>query len=144
MSGSEKRALVAQLSSFESFATCPRGDVEALVEAGRTVALPASWAFVREGTPADACYVLLVGTARVFHDQTVIAELGPGDVIGEMALLSGGQRNATVSSTSAVRALRIENDALAGMLVRRPALREALVAVRRRHTVADQPTTAPS
>jgi CRP-like cAMP-binding protein len=122
------------LAQSVAFAGADRHDVEALVDAGKEVTFPDRWPFVQEGTPADACYVLLSGTARVFHGRQEIAVLGIGDIIGEMALVEGGQRTATVSSSSPIRALRIEYDNLRALLAERPALREKMIAVyRSRH-----------
>jgi CRP-like cAMP-binding protein len=125
----EKRELTGKLRGYDTFAQCGKDDVEALVEAGAPFALPAGWPLVQEGIPADACYVLTEGTARVFHHRDQIAELAAGDLVGEMALLGGGQRRATVTSSSPVRGLRIDNSALEPLLARRPALAEAFRAV---------------
>jgi len=133
MHNSEKRELTTQLATFPFLAGCSREDVTALAISGNAVSLPDDWAFVQEGTPADACYVLLSGTARVFHGREVIASLSAGDVIGEMAYLAGGQRNATVSAQERVRALRIEYETLTKLLSRRPALNAALRAAYARH-----------
>jgi len=127
--GSERRELVEALSRYATFAECEREDVEALVEAGGPFALPAGWPLVQEGIPADACYVLTSGSARVFHQREQIAEIGEGDLIGEMAFFEGGQRQATVTSSSRVTGLRIENDALRPVLGKRPKLAEAFRAV---------------
>jgi CRP-like cAMP-binding protein len=66
----------------------------------------------------------------------VIASLSAGDVIGEMAYLAGGQRNATVSAQSQVRALRVEYETLTALLSRRPALDTALRAAYDAHRAA--------
>jgi CRP-like cAMP-binding protein len=89
---------------------------------------------VQEGIPADACYVLTGGSALVFHQREQIAELGEGDVVGEMALLGGGQRRATVTSSSRVTGLRIENDALRPVLAKHPKVAEAFRAVYDAHS----------
>jgi CRP/FNR family cyclic AMP-dependent transcriptional regulator len=130
---SEKRELVAQLSGYPTFANCSRDDVEALVDAGSHFSLPAGWPLVQEGIPADACYVLTSGTARVFHRREQVAEIGAGDLVGEMALLGGGQRNATVTSASKVTGLRIENDKLRPLLAKRADLAETFRAVYAAH-----------
>lgn len=143
MHNSEKRELSKQLASFAFLTDCDRDDVDALAGSGSTVTLPDSWAFVQEGTPADACYVLLEGSARVFHGRDVIATLQPGAVIGEMAYLAGGQRNATVSTQGRVKALRIEYQTLTTLLARRPALNTALRAAYQAHRTAssvDEPS----
>jgi CRP-like cAMP-binding protein len=131
--GGERRALIEALREYPTFADCDRDDVEALVDAGRPFALPSGWPLVQEGIPADACYVLTAGTARVFHRREQIAEIGAGDLVGEMALLGGGQRQATVTSSSRVSGLRIDNDALRPLLEARPALAEAFRAVYAAH-----------
>jgi CRP-like cAMP-binding protein len=130
----EKRELVEKLSGYPTFAKCDRDDLGALVDAGGPFALPAGWPLVQEGIPADACYVLMSGSALVFHQREQIAELGPGDVVGEMALLGGGQRRATVTSSSRVTGLRIENEALRPVLAKRPKLAEAFRAVYDAHS----------
>ena len=64
------------------------------------VSVPAGKELVREG---DYSYDLLAieeGTAKVERGGTAIAELGAGDVIGEMGVLERSQRNATVTATS--------------------------------------------
>lgn len=131
MARTEKDEIVAALAQSVAFARCDRADLEALIAAGKVTSLPEGWPFVREGTPADACYVLLSGTARVFAGRQEIAVLGIGDIVGEMALVEGGQRTATVSASSAVRALRVDYDVLRELLAARPQLRETMIAVYR-------------
>jgi CRP-like cAMP-binding protein len=134
MAGGEKREMIARLSGYATFAQCGRDDIAALVDAGGPFTLPAGWPLVQEGIPADACYVLTSGTALVFHQREQIAELGEGDLVGEMALLGGGQRRATVTSSSRVAGLRIENDALRPVLQRHPKLADAFRAVYDAHS----------
>ena len=134
--GGERRELVEALSKYATFADCERGDVEALVDAGGPFALPAGWPLVQEGIPADACYVLTSGSARVFHQREQVAEIGEGDLVGEMAFFDGGQRQATVTSSSRVTGLRVENDALRPLLQQRPKLADAFRAVYTAHHAA--------
>lgn len=125
----EKSKLVSELAEYATFAECSKGDLSALVEAGGRFTLPAGWPLVQEGIPADACYVLTEGTARVFSRREQIAEIGAGDLVGETTLLGGGQRTATVTSSSRVAGLRVENDALKPVLDQHPKLAEAFRAV---------------
>lgn len=121
----EKSKLVAQLAGYSTFADCSKGDITALVEAGGRFTLPAGWPLVQEGIPADACYVLTEGSALVFSQREQIAEIGAGDLIGETTLLGGGQRTATVTSSTRVAGLRVENAALKPVLDKHPKLAEA-------------------
>ncbi len=134
--GGEKRELIETLSGYATFSQCGRDDVAALVDAGGPFALPSGWPLVQEGIPADACYVLTGGTARVFHQREQIAEIGAGDLVGEMAFFEGGQRQATVTSASRVTGLRIENDALRPVLAQHPKLADAFKAVYDAHSAA--------
>jgi CRP/FNR family cyclic AMP-dependent transcriptional regulator len=120
-----KRELVSTLAGYEVFADCSRDDVKALVDAGGEFSLPAGWPLVQEGIPSDACYVLTEGTALVFHQREQIASIGAGDLVGEMTLLRGGQRRATVTSSARVAGLRVENDALRDVLAAHPRIAAA-------------------
>lgn len=139
MHHNEKRELVARLATFPFLAGCSKDDIEALVESGTARTLPDGWAFVQEGTPADACYVLLSGTVRVYYGREVVANMTEGDVIGEMAYLGGGQRNATASTLGKVTVLRIEYTDLTKVLAKRPALDAGLRRAYAAHQ--GQPTT---
>lgn len=57
----------------------------------------------RQGDPGDELFFVLDGTVGVDVDGRAVAELGPGAVIGERALLDGAPRAATVTARSAVR-----------------------------------------
>jgi CRP-like cAMP-binding protein len=129
MHHSQKQIIVDELSNHETFAECTRDDIEALVEAGGHFALPPKWSLVQEGVPADAAYVILEGTARVYRERNIVAMLGPGDLVGEMALLADGQRSATVSTVTRMSGLRIEYEALIRLLHRRPRLTDAITSV---------------
>ncbi|WP_375497804.1 cyclic nucleotide-binding domain-containing protein [uncultured Jatrophihabitans sp.] len=130
----DKRELISTLRGYATFADCDKADIEALVEAGGAFSLPAGWPLVQEGIPADAVYVLTEGEARVFHQREEIATIGVGDLVGEMALLKGGQRKATVTSASRVAGLRVEYDKLKPVLAKRPKLAAAFDAVYAAHS----------
>jgi CRP-like cAMP-binding protein len=53
---------------------------------------------VAEGEPGDDFYVIVAGRATVSVEGEPVAELGPGSFFGEMALLDGGERVATVTA----------------------------------------------
>lgn len=129
----EERALADELAELPSLRNCGKDDISALAETGSVVTLPDGWAFVQEGTPADAAYVLLSGEANVLMGRTIIASLSAGAIIGEMAYLDGGQRHATVATHGRVRAMRLDYDKLNQLLSKRPALKDVLRAVDREH-----------
>ncbi len=63
---------------------------------------------VAEGAPGDAFYLVVRGTATVRRNRRKAAVLGPGDYFGELALLDGGPRTATVVADEPVELLAIE------------------------------------
>lgn len=54
----------------------------------------------RQGEPGREFLIILEGTAVVRRDGRKVADLGPGDFLGELAVLSGAPRTATVVATS--------------------------------------------
>jgi CRP/FNR family transcriptional regulator, cyclic AMP receptor protein len=70
---------------------------------------------VRRDDPARALYIIVDGMAKVVKGRIVTAraeaQLGPGDFFGELAILDGGRRTATVVATTPLRAIRIERAA---------------------------------
>src|SRR6476620_7337713 len=51
---------------------------------------------MREGDAGDAMFVVVSGRLSVVVDENSIAEIGRGETVGEMALLTGAPRSATV------------------------------------------------
>ena len=127
----DARELVAELPAL---AILP-DEVRTLVaESFEQVAFPFGAAIVREGEEADAFYVLASGSARVVkegdHGEEVpLNVLRRGDSFGEMALLEGSARLATVRASSAVQALRLGKSVFAALTRSHPQVREAFQAI---------------
>jgi hypothetical protein len=73
---------------------------------------------VAQGDPGHELYLLFDGLLAVEIDGVTVAELGPGAVVGEVALLDGGRRTATLRAVTSCRVAavpghRIDRDALA-------------------------------
>jgi CRP/FNR family transcriptional regulator, cyclic AMP receptor protein len=58
-----------------------------------------------EGASGYSFFVIVDGNAVVTSDGTELATLGPGDYFGEVAILDGGRRTATVTTTTPARLL---------------------------------------
>jgi EmrB/QacA subfamily drug resistance transporter len=68
----------------------------ALEGSARQVSLPAGAWLMRAGDAADSLYLVRSGRLEVVVDDQVVRELGPGSAIGELALLTGGTRSASI------------------------------------------------
>lgn len=65
-------------------------------------------AIVREGEPGETFIVLTGGSAQVERHGQAIATLGRGDFLGEISLIDGGERTATVTACGPVTALVVQ------------------------------------
>jgi hypothetical protein len=74
--------------------------------------LDAGGALMKQGEEGRELFLLLDGVVDVEVDGDVVAEIGPGALLGERALLEGGTRTATVWATTPVRAVVIPPDAV--------------------------------
>lgn len=101
-------------------------DHAALADRARRVDLHAPECLVRQGDGGRSMFVIARGRAEVTIRQPDgvelrVAELGAGEVVGHMALLTGQPRTATVRALSALVAYELDADALAAVFERRPA-----------------------
>lgn len=67
--------------------------------------IPAGTALATEGQVGREVMLITKGSAVVSRDGEIIAEVGPGDVIGERAVVTSEPRNATVMTTTTMTAL---------------------------------------
>ena len=114
---------VRKLKVFEGLADA---DIQAVLDAGTFVSVPAGWSLIWEKTPADKAYVILRGEVSVRRAGTEIARLGPGDTVGESAIVSRKLRNASVVSLTDLDVLHFTSEAVRELLDEVPAFREAL------------------
>jgi hypothetical protein len=65
-----------------------------------------------QGSPGASLYLLLDGVVRVDVDGESLGEVGPGAVLGERAVLEGGNRTATLTAVTPIRVAEAEGDAI--------------------------------
>ena len=103
-------------------------DVDArrqLREALEPVSIPGGSVLIREGDPAECLYLVAAGRLRVVNDYAegtshLLAEIGRGDLVGEMALITNRPRSATVYALRDTHLLRLSTDAFTQLSVDHP------------------------
>jgi CRP/FNR family cyclic AMP-dependent transcriptional regulator len=91
-----RAALQEALSAVPLFSACSKRDLQILARHMQVLSIPAGTALMHEGDHGDAFYVVLDGRAIVEASGKRVGALGPGDHMGELALLDPAPRNATV------------------------------------------------
>ena len=113
-------------SFFDSFTSKEIAQISAH---GRRVKLPQGWSPIWEDTPADKAYILLEGTVSVRRDGAEIAQLGPGDIVGEAAIVGHTLRTASIVSLTPLVAIHFTDTDINALLAELPSFREKLTAV---------------
>ncbi len=87
-----------QLATVPLFSTFSKRELTKVARAADEIEVVAGRAVVVEGKVGRECFIILSGDAVVSRDGKTIANFGPGDHFGELALLDGGPRTATVTA----------------------------------------------
>jgi CRP/FNR family cyclic AMP-dependent transcriptional regulator len=115
-----------QLRELGTFADASDAELRQIAEAGRVVAVPQNWSLIWERTPADKAYVVLDGDLDVRRRGEVVARLGAGDVVGEVAIVENRLRNATVVAATRLEVLHFTKDAVEKLYADIPVFRAAV------------------
>src|SRR6266513_1913842 len=114
-----EQTTVEALRSSPFFEGLADDDLERIAEMGEPVSFGEGETIMEKGTPGDAMYVLLWGTAELEVGGRV-HKPGAGQVVGEMALFSRKKRTATVTAAAPVEALTIPADRFHEFLLQNP------------------------
>ena len=93
------------------FARCSAKELKQVAKIADEIDLPAGQVLTREGDSGREFLVLIEGSADVRRGGRKVNTMDAGDFFGEIALVSGRPRTATVTATSPVRALVITDRA---------------------------------
>jgi CRP-like cAMP-binding protein len=99
----------AGLSTIPLFAELPAEKRDEVASVCSDLEVEAGTTLIQEGDFGYATFVVGEGTAEVIRDGVVIRTLGVGEVFGEIAVLSGGRRTATVVAKTPMRLITVMN-----------------------------------
>jgi type IV pilus assembly protein PilB len=119
---------VACLKHAELFKGLKDEDLQKLSEILKERVYPPNTAIVREGAQGDSMFIIKEGKVDIKKREPslgmdlTIASLDSGSVFGEMALLTGNPRNATVVATQPTTVFVLEKKAFEGLLTEHPSI----------------------
>lgn len=116
------------LSTVPLFSACSRRELAKIAKAGDELTVDAGHRLVTQGDAGRECYVVIDGTASVKRANRKVATLGPGDCVGEMALLDHGPRTATVVADGPMDLFVLGSRQFAGVLEDVPTLSRKVMA----------------
>ena len=91
---------IKALSTVGLFSACNKKELQSVARLCTPLSLEEGSVLTTEGSPGRECFVIIDGKASVTIGGKKVSEVGPGECVGEMALLDGGPRSATVTVES--------------------------------------------
>jgi CRP-like cAMP-binding protein len=109
---------VDQLRSIPALASYPQDDLDLLAYIATLRPFAAGEVLMPDGSQGDACFLLLSGEVAVTRasQASPLATLGPGSLVGQLALLDRAPRSATVTAIREVHTLEVRADAFANLV----------------------------
>jgi CRP-like cAMP-binding protein len=100
--------ILEQVKLLEDFT---RDQLRLLAFGAETMRFRAGRELYRQGAAADCAYVVAAGTVELSRDRggesVPAGEAGPGSILGELALISGGERMTSATAATDVEAIRL-------------------------------------
>lgn len=123
---------VELLSRVPLLSELSRRDLERIAQVAIPRSFPAGVRVFHEGDHSDACYVVRSGDLRVTREHSdgraiALATLGPGDLFGELAMLDGQARSASVETLSDSELLALSASDFRRLLAEHPEISVKLV-----------------
>jgi CRP/FNR family transcriptional regulator len=129
----ESLSPVELLRSVPLFSDLEQDELERFSRVAVARSFPAATRVFHEGDHSDACYIVRTGSFRVTREHSdgraiTLATLGPGDIFGELAMLDGEVRSASVEALSDGELLALPAGEVRSLLARHPEITVKLVA----------------
>ncbi|HSH33547.1 MAG TPA: cyclic nucleotide-binding domain-containing protein [Actinomycetota bacterium] len=116
------KRVVEELSKVPLFSDCSNRDLQTIGRVVKDIDHRAGTVIAREGEPGVGLFVIVDGEAEVTIGGKKKATLGPGEFFGEIALLDGGPRTATVTAITDVKLLGLTEWVFRGLMQEHPSI----------------------
>jgi len=118
---------IERLKEVRIFEECSQRQLRSIARIAQVFDAPAGTMLTRADDPGDECFLILDGTASVDLATEKRGPLRPGAFFGEMSLLDGGPRSATIVAETPVRLLVISRRHFSVLLQDVPGLTQSLL-----------------
>jgi CRP/FNR family transcriptional regulator, cyclic AMP receptor protein len=118
---------LAALRKVPLLRDCDPSAMAAIEQLVDEVELRDGMVLIRQGDLGQEFFMILAGKVRVERDGVLLRYLGPGDFLGEIALIHEGRRTATVTAEGPVRAAVLTHQAFHGLLDEHPGLERTVM-----------------
>jgi CRP-like cAMP-binding protein len=119
---------IERLEEVPLLAGCSRKQLRAIARISEVLEVPGGTVLARRGDAGEEFFMILDGHARVEVSPRKHGKLEPGSYFGEMSLLDGGPRSASVTAETPLRLLVIKRRDFSTLLREAPDLTESLLA----------------
>jgi CRP-like cAMP-binding protein len=123
-----KNSKIELLGKVPLFASCSKRELAAIAAVADELDLPEGQTLAREGQRGKEFLVLADGIADVESGGEIVNRLGPGDFFGEISLVTGGPRTATVTTRSPAKLFILSAPAFRSLLHDAPRIRSRVLA----------------
>jgi CRP-like cAMP-binding protein len=120
------------------FADMSEGDLAAVASIATELEVSSGQPVATEGDFGHALFAVESGTANVAIGGTTVRTVGPGDIVGEVAVLSSGRRTATIVATSPMRLIALFKRDVWALDRRAPLVAQRLVTALDEHRALDE------
>jgi len=103
-------------------AGCPKGDLRRIASLADEIEVPKGKVLTRQGEPGHECFVIVDGRARAAMRGRRSSPMGPGSFFGEISLLDGGPRSATVTAETDMHLLVLTSRGFSTLMRQVPTL----------------------
>ncbi len=127
--------VLARLDIFSGLSKAERNKIRKLMS---QITLPAGKTFISEGDAGLEAFIILSGRGTVRRGGRVVASIGPGDVVGEMAVVASIPRTASVTADTDIEAEVLNRREFLSLIDQNPSIAKKIMigALHRLHELA--------
>ena len=122
----ETSEVLDEIAHVEMLHNLSPSEVQAIIPLLKPLTVEPGTTLCEEGTPGDAMFIILSGEADIYKGPQLMAQLGSGEMFGEMALLTGEERSASVIARTPMKLYELDKFDFDAMLTRSPHLASGL------------------